>query len=49
MVATSLASGALFTIQGWQAMNMWAVPVLLLAGAAVLWLASVRRHRNRTA
>ena len=49
MVATSLASGALFTIQGWQAMNMWAVPVLLLAGAAVLWLAWVRRHRNWTA
>ena len=48
MVATSLASGALFTIQGWQAMNMWAVPVLLLAGAAVLWLAWVRRHRNWT-
>jgi len=49
MVATSLASGALFTIQGWQAMNMWAVPVLLLAGAAVLWLAWVRRHWTRTA
>lgn len=49
MIATSLASGALFTIQGWQAMNMWAVPVLLLAGATVLWLAWVRRHRPRAA
>jgi len=49
MIVTSLASGALFTIQGWQAMNMWAVPVLLLAGAGVLWLAWVRRHPARTA
>jgi MFS family permease len=49
MIATSLASGALFTIQGWQAMNMWAVPVLLLAGAGVLWFAWVRRHPTRTA
>jgi hypothetical protein len=38
----------LFTIQGWQAMNMWAVPVLLLAGAGLLWLAWMRRHRTRT-
>ena len=49
MIVTSLASGALFTIQGWQAMNMWAVPVLLLAGAGVLWLAWVRRQPARTA
>ncbi len=33
MIVSSLASGALFTIQGWQAMNKWAVPILLLAGA----------------
>jgi MFS family permease len=49
MIVTSLASGALFTIQGWQAMNMWAVPILLLAGAGVLWLAWMRRHPTRTA
>jgi MFS family permease len=49
MIVTSLASGALFTIQGWQAMNMWAVPVLLLAGAGVLWLAWMRRQPTRTA
>ena len=30
-------------------MNMWALPVLLLAGAAVLWLAWLRRHPARTA
>jgi MFS family permease len=49
MIITSLASGALFTIQGWQAMNKWAVPILLLAGAALLWLAWVRRHPTRAA
>ncbi|HLF38761.1 MAG TPA: MFS transporter, partial [Burkholderiales bacterium] len=49
MMVSSLASGALFTIQGWHAMNLWAVPVLLLAGAGVLWLAWMRRHPTRTA
>jgi len=47
MMVSSLASGALFTIQGWHAMNLWAVPVLLLAGAGVLWLAWMRRPRAR--
>jgi len=28
---------------------MWAVPILLLAGAGVLWLAWVRRHSTRAA
>ena len=49
MIVTSLASGALFTIQGWQAMNMWAVPILLLAGAGVLSLVWMRRPPTRTA
>ena len=49
MIVTSLASGALFTIQGWQAMNLWAVPALLLAGAGILWLAWMRQHPTRTA
>lgn len=49
MIVSSLSSGALFTIQGWQAMNMWAVPALLLAGAGLLWLAWVRRGSTRTA
>jgi len=43
LVASSLASGALFSFQGWQAMNYYAVPVLALAGAAILWLAARRR------
>jgi MFS family permease len=49
MMVSSLASGALFTIQGWQTMNVWAVPVLLLAGVAVLWLTWMRRHPIRRA
>jgi predicted MFS family arabinose efflux permease len=43
LVASSLSSGALFTLQGWEAMNRWALPVLALAGAAILWLARGRR------
>jgi MFS family permease len=47
LVASSLASGALFSFQGWQAMNFYAVPVLLLAGAGIFWLASRRRSAAR--
>jgi MFS family permease len=43
MVVSSLASGALFTVQGWSVMNVVAVPFLLVAGAAVAWLALRRR------
>ena len=43
LVASSLSSGALFSFQGWQAMNYYALPVLALAGAAILWLAARRR------
>ncbi len=49
MIVTSLASGALFTIQGWHAMNLWAVPALLLAGAGLMWLAWTRREPLRAA
>lgn len=49
LVASSLSSGALFTLQGWQTMNLWALPVLLLAGAGILWLAVVRRGGHRPA
>jgi len=47
MVASSLSSGALFTLQGWDAMNRWVLPVLAVAGAAVLWLVWVRRQAPR--
>lgn len=49
MIFTSAASGALFTLQGWHAMNLWAVPALVLAGAGLLWLAWMRRGLARPA
>jgi len=42
LVASSLASGLLFSFQGWQAMNFYAIPLLLIAGAAIVWLAAQR-------
>jgi len=44
LVVSSLSSGALFTFQGWQAMNLSALPLLLLTGIAILWLAAQRRR-----
>ena len=43
MIASSLSSGLLFTLQGWELMNQLAVPFLLLTGVAMLWLAALRR------
>ena len=43
MVASSFASGALFTLRGWQIMNIAAVPFVLLAGAGIVWLILRRR------
>jgi MFS family permease len=44
LVVSSLSSGALFTYQGWQTMNTWAVPFLVVAGAGIAWLAWSRRQ-----
>ncbi len=44
MIATSLSSGLLFTLHGWELMNHLAVPFLLLTGAAMRWLGAVRRR-----
>ena len=44
LVVSSLSSGALFTFQGWQVMNASALPFLILTGAAILWLAALRRR-----
>ena len=44
MAASSLSSGLLFTLQGWELMNQLAVPFLLLAGAGMGWLAVLRRR-----
>lgn len=49
MVVSSLSAGALFTYQGWQTMNLYAVPFLILAGAGVLWLAASHRSPPRVA
>jgi len=43
MVVSSLSSGALFTLQGWQTMNAAATPFLALAGVGIIWLAIQRR------
>jgi MFS family permease len=45
MVLSSLSVGALFTYQGWQTMNLLAVPFVAIAACAVLWLAVARRVR----
>jgi len=49
LVASSLLSGALFTLQGWEAMNRWALPVLAVAAAGILWFVWVRRQPPRPA
>jgi len=49
MVMSSASSGALFTYQGWQTMNIIAVPFLLLAGAAMVWFALARRQPRTAA
>jgi MFS family permease len=46
---TSISSGALFTLQGWHAMNVSAVPFLLLAAIAIGWLSLQRRRRQQSA
>lgn len=49
LVVSSLTSGALFTLQGWQRMNTVAIPVLLLTGAGILWLSRMRRRPSQAA
>ena len=44
LAASSLSSGLLFTLQGWDLMNKFAIPFLLFAGAAMLWLTAHRRR-----
>ena len=49
MVVSSFSSGALFSLQGWEAMNRWALPVLAVAGAGILWLVWARRRQSPAA
>lgn len=48
MVVSSLSSGALFSLQGWQVMNILALPFLGCAAAGIAWLA-LRRRRGALA
>jgi MFS family permease len=43
MVVSSFASGALFSLQGWHTMNVYALPFLLLACGGLLWLVATGR------
>jgi MFS family permease len=50
MGVSSLASGAMVTVAGWEAMNRAVLPLLALIAAAALWLAwRQRRERRRGA
>ena len=49
MTVTSVSSGLLFTLQGWELMNQLAVPFLLLTSVAMLWLAALRRRTGEPA
>jgi MFS family permease len=43
LAMSSLFSGALFTLQGWERINMLAAPFLIAVGVALLWLGVRRR------
>jgi len=43
LAISSLYSGALFTLQGWQRLNMLAIPFLIMVGASLMWLGVRRR------
>ena len=44
MAVTSFASDALVTTQGWTWLNLGSLPAVALIGAALLWLAALRRR-----
>jgi MFS family permease len=43
MCVSSFSSGALVNVAGWQRMNTWALPFLVVVAVGVLWLAWMRR------
>ncbi len=49
MTLTSFSSGALVTTGGWTAMNLGSIGPIALLGAALLWLARLRRLQSRPA
>jgi MFS family permease len=46
MVVSSLSVGALFSYQGWQAMNLIAAPFIVICAAGILLLGLARRARS---
>jgi MFS family permease len=48
MGASSAISGAILYRLGWNALNLFALPLLVVTGIAVIWLAFHRRARSRT-
>jgi MFS family permease len=49
MGTTSALSGVILYRLGWNALNMFAFPSLIVTGAAIVWLALARRAAYRTA
>ena len=49
MTLTSFSSGALVTTQGWTLLNLGSIVPVLLAGAALVWLALLRRAAQNRA
>ncbi len=49
MAVTSFASGALVTTQGWTWLNLGSLPVVVVIGAALAWLAATQRRALRVA
>jgi len=49
MGSTSALSGAILYRLGWNALNLFALPLLVITGAAILWLALTRRAAYRSA
>jgi MFS family permease len=47
MGASSAVSGAILYRLGWNALNLFALPLLVVTGIAVIWLAFNRRARSR--
>lgn len=43
MATSSFSSGVLISGQGWQLLNLWSLPFLLVTGAAAAWLLLQRR------
>jgi MFS family permease len=44
MAVSSLASGALVVTQGWTLLNLGSLPLVVLTGVALGWLAWRQRH-----